>query len=114
MGELYKDNQLYLRHILEAIEKVEEFIKSVDPKHFIQNVLLIDAVSFELAVIGEAAGHLSEELREKYAHVPWGKIIGTRNELIHGYFNRDLTIIWQTCQEDLPELKKEVLEILGE
>ena len=57
-----------------------------------------------LEIIGEAANGLSSEFKLSRADLPWTGIIGMRNRLIHGYFDLNLDIVWQTIQEDLPFL----------
>lgn len=64
-----------------------------------------------LQIIGEAASRISPELRERYPDVPWGQMIGTRHVLVHGYFDIDLDIVWTAVDEDLPELKRQVMNI---
>ena len=57
-----------------------------------------------LEIIGEAAKGVSEELRQQYPEIPWKQIAGTRDRLIHGYFDVDLDIIWSIVADDLPIL----------
>ncbi|PKO05755.1 MAG: hypothetical protein CVU41_10035 [Chloroflexi bacterium HGW-Chloroflexi-3] len=64
------------------------------------------AVAFELSTIGEAVRALSMEIKENFPEIPWGKIQGIRNVLIHEYFRLDEKIIWQTVQIDIPNLKR--------
>lgn len=55
-------------------------------------------------MIGEAAAHVTDELRSRYPDVPWKDIVGMRNRLIHNYFEVDLSLLWTTVTDDLPEL----------
>jgi uncharacterized protein with HEPN domain len=57
-----------------------------------------------IEVIGEAARSVSEQLRTQHPEVPWKAIIGTRDRLIHGYFDVDLDIVWEIVSADLPDL----------
>jgi len=61
-----------------------------------------------LEIVGEAAKNISEETRQKHPQIPWREIAGTRNRLIHGYFDVDLDIIWQIMTYDLPSLISEL------
>lgn len=66
----------------------------------------------QLEVIGEAASKISNASRIKYEYIPWNKIIGMRNRLIHGYFDIDYNILWGTVTEFLPDLKLKLEEII--
>lgn len=106
------DNRQRLRHILEAIGKIEMYLQNIDEDIFRQDEKTSAAVTWQLAVIGEAVANLTGELREDNSQIAWSKISGTRNHLIHGYFSIDFDIVWDTTQNDLPILKKQVEEIL--
>lgn len=103
-------DQAYVSHILEAIGKIESYLGGVDFEVFLQNDMLFDALIRELSVIGEAANRLSEDFRKEYPDIPFSKIIGMRNFLIHEYFGVEPKTVWDTCKERLPELKRQLLE----
>ena len=65
-----------------------------------------------LEIVGEAASHIPESLRQQHPQIPWPQIIGTRNRLVHGYDLVDYDIIWSTIAEDLPPLIAELEKIL--
>ena len=65
-----------------------------------------------LEIVGEAASHIPESLRQQHPQIPWQQIIGTRNRLVHGYDFVDYDIIWSTITEDLPPLIAELVKIL--
>ncbi len=109
-----KDDRLYLRHILEAIEKVERYIGSAEYSRFASDEIIADAVIRQLEVIGEACTKLSEEFRRKAFEIPFRDIIDMRNTLIHNYAGVSLHIVWETCQKNLPELKLLVEKHLAE
>lgn len=106
-----EDNTTPLLHIVEAIDKIERHISDQSYESFVANEVLVGFVTYELAVIGEAASKLSDEFREKHSEIPWSKMIGMRNWIIHGYFNVNPQTLWQTSGEDLPELRKYIQEI---
>jgi len=108
-----KDNKLYLRHIRDAIEKIEKYISDVNYEQFVSNDMMADAVLRQLAVIGEATNNLSDDFRQSHPAVPFRDIIDMRNILIHNYTDVDIKVVWDTCKENLPELKRFVAEILG-
>ena len=104
-------DQVYLRHILDAIAKIESYI-AVGRDGFIAESHWHDAAIRQLEIIGEATKGLSETLRQQYDGIPWRRIAGLRDVLIHNYMGVDLTTVWRITQRDLPPLKKQVLQIL--
>lgn len=87
-----KDPIIFLNHILESINKIEEFTKGLLKSDFINSVKTQDAVIRRLEIIGEAAKNLPKQFLEKHKNIPWNEIIRTRDKLIHGYFGVDLNI----------------------
>jgi len=71
---------------------------------FLDDPRTIRAVAFEFTTMGEAARAIPEEIQEKYPEVPWGKMQGIRNVLVHEYFRLDEEILWNASQEDIPPL----------
>ena len=72
------------------------------------------AVLYSILVIGEAASGLSDEFKEKHRNVDWRRIVGMRNRLIHGYFDINLEIVWDTVTIHIPELIQQLEKILAE
>ncbi|MDX9914091.1 MAG: DUF86 domain-containing protein [Candidatus Moranbacteria bacterium] len=108
-----KDNIVYLKHILEAIEKIEKYIKHADDfEDFFKKDMVSDAIIRELEVIGEASNNISKEFQIKNPGIPWRQMNGIRNILIHEYFGVNKKVVWETCQHDLEPLKKAVIALL--
>ena len=101
-----RSTALYLGDILDSITKIEKFTKSVSLEKFLKDELTIDAVVRNLEIIGEATRQMPERFKDKQPDIPWAKMISMRNKVIHEYSGVDAEILWQTIQEDLPQLKK--------
>ena len=109
-----RDPCLFLNDILEAIFRIEEYTEGYEFEDFIRDRKTVDAVLRNLEVIGEAARYVPEEIKEQHADVPWKRIIGLRNVVIHHYFGVDLNIVWTIVRLQLPDLKKSVEKIVEE
>ena len=107
-----KRDPLYLRHIRDAIAKIESYI-SVGRDEFMKTSHWQDAVIRQLEIVGEATKRLSQALRDRYPEIPWRQVAGLRDVLIHDYAQVDLQAVWQITQIELPELKRVVLLALG-
>ena len=107
-----KDYRVYLDDILEAIEKIRDYIELMSFDSFYNDPKTIDAVNRNLGVIGEAANRLTDEIRCKYPNIEWHRIIALRNIIIHDYASVDLEIIWDIVKNKLSLLEKQVKEIL--
>ncbi len=100
-----ENDLVYLRHMLDAIEKIDRYLTDTDYETFAGNDMMIDAVVRELEIIGEAARNLSAPFIEEHPEIPWRRITATRNVLIHQYFGVNLKVVWDTCRSNLPQLK---------
>ncbi len=103
-----KDSEVFLKHILESIEYINEYVGLKSKQEFLKSIETQDAVMRRLAVIGEAAKDIPVSLREKYTGIEWRAVIGLKNVLVHEYFGVDIEIIWHIIKDDLPNLKSEV------
>jgi uncharacterized protein with HEPN domain len=100
--------RIFLDDILEAIAKIDRYTAALSEAEFKQADIVVDAVLRNLEVIGEAARNIPENLRQQYAHIPWQRIVGLRNVVIHAYFNVDLNIVWQIIKVNLPTVKEDI------
>lgn len=105
---------LYLTDILEAADHIAEFIEGANFLAFQKSELLRSAVVHKLAIIGEAAARVSEDLRACHPEVPWPQVIAFRNILIHAYFGIDWDVVWRAARNRCPELRGQIADILAE
>jgi uncharacterized protein with HEPN domain len=109
-----KDPLVFVSHILECIEIIERYIRNTKKSSFMKSIQKQDAVIRRIEVIGEATKHLPKEIKDRYSTVPWQKIAGMRDMLIHEYFGVDLELTWNVATKDIPRLKKEILRLMHE
>ncbi len=93
-----------LRHMLDAAEDAQHFVKGKTRQDLDSDRVLMLAVLKSIEIVGEAASRISEPTRESISDIPWLDVIGMRNRLIHGYYDINLQTVWDTVQDDLPPL----------
>jgi uncharacterized protein with HEPN domain len=98
--------------MLRASRRIQSFVEEIDRERFREDELRQSAVVFQLFILGEAAKHVSEDLRASYDHIPWSKMARMRDRLIHGYFDVDLEIVWTTATRDVVTLVDQLEEIV--
>jgi uncharacterized protein with HEPN domain len=106
----------YLRHILEAIQRIERYTEEMTEAGFLENEMVQDAVIRNIEIMGEAANNIRQhqtEFAAQHPEVPWEDIYWMRNRVAHGYFKVDMEIVWKTIRNDLPELAGQVRALLG-
>jgi uncharacterized protein with HEPN domain len=96
--------RFYLDDMIQFAGKVLTYTDGFDQAGFVMSRLTYDATLHNLVLIGEAATHIPDEIRNSHPSIPWRMIIATRNCLIHGYLGIDDDTIWSIIQDDVPEL----------
>jgi len=109
-----KEPRVFLQHIIESIEDIEEYTQKLTKEEFLKKKYLQDATIRRIEIIGEAIKNLPSEFTKKYTFVPWKDISGMRDKVVHHYFGVDLAITWKAIKEDIPVLKENILKILAE
>jgi uncharacterized protein with HEPN domain len=109
-----RDMRLYIQDILESIEAIEEYVQSTTEEQFYRNRQVQDAVLRRLEIIGEAVKNLDEDFRNRYPEIPWKKVAGLRDVLIHEYFGVSLKRVWRVIKIDLVDLKLQISRIWEE
>ena len=99
-----KSDKEYLLDNISSIERIEMYIENLNYPEFLKDLKSQDAVIRNIEIIGEAAGRLSFGLIKQHSSIPWDKIKGTRNKLIHNYSGTNFDILWNIIKEDLPDL----------
>lgn len=103
-----------LRHMLDAARKAVEFTEGYGRTDLDKDEKLALSLVRLLEILGEAAKNVSEQCRQKYPAIPWRQIAGTRDRLIHGYFDIDLDVVWKIVSADLPPLIARLEEALSD
>jgi uncharacterized protein with HEPN domain len=106
-----KGNKIFLGHILECITIIKSHLKGISREEFDKDIKLQDAVIRRIEIIGEAAKNITEEFKENHPEIPWHKIIGIRNTVIHQYFGINNDVVWDVCQNGINELELAIKNI---
>jgi len=101
-----------LRHMLDAAKKIVEYTDSIQRDDLDKDEKLALALVRLLEIVGEAAKAVSPDFRRKHPQIPWREIAGTRDRLIHGYYDIDFDIVWQIVSDDIPPLITAIEDIL--
>jgi len=108
-----KSDRTYLLHIRDALERIEQYA-SHGHEAFLSEHHWQDGIVRQLEIIGEATKHLSPEFRKAHPQIPWQRVAGLRDVLIHDYMGVDLEAVWDIGRNRVPKLKSQVLAALSE
>lgn len=107
-----RDYRLYLDDMKTSSEKIRRYVGSMSFGEFLADEKTLDAVVRNLQIVGEAAGHVPEEITRKYPLVDWAGITGFRNIVVHEYFGVDEEILWDIITRHVPRLDEQLSDIL--
>lgn len=103
-----------LQHMLESTNAVLSFIKEKNREDLDTNRLLLSGILRELEILGEAAGKISQQTKDRFPKMPWKQMVGMRNRLIHAYFDVDHDVIWKTITDVLPSFSCMLNKIISD
>lgn len=103
--------RFYVSDMITFAENVMSYTDGFDVDRFVNSGITYDATLRNLELIGEAATHIPQAIRDQYAGLPWRMVIATRNKLIHGYLGIDNDTLWSIIQTDVPELLSQLQKI---
>lgn len=106
-----RDLGLFIDDIIESVDKIEAYLASIGEDEFYSDSEKQDAVLRRMEIIGEATKNIPEGFRDKYPDVPWQKMAGLRDIIIHQYFGVTLGLIWRVANVDLPTVKEQIVAI---
>ena len=107
-----RDYRDYLHDILDAINDIETFVDDMSYEEFIKDRKTLNAVVRSIEIIGEASKSIPEAMKAKYKDLPWKKMAGMRDKLIHAYFGVDTETLWKAVKDNIPPLKKSIQKML--
>ena len=103
--------RLFLEDIRGAIARISDYA-SAGEEEFKNSELLQDAVLRQLLIVGEAVQQLPDDLLDRVPAIPWERVVGMRNRIVHGYHKINMDVVWDTVQRDLPTLMVAVKRLL--
>jgi uncharacterized protein with HEPN domain len=109
-----RDWKYRITDILEAVQDSLEITREMDYETFRQDKRTLKAVLYNMAVIGEAARKVPEEIAARYPAIPWREMGDMRNVVIHEYFGIDTSILWETIKNELPPIENRLKDILAD
>ena len=105
-------DRIIIQKIIGYIDDIETYVDGLEAKDFLDDKKTITACAFTVSQIGELVKEITEETIERHTEIPWNSMKGMRNRLVHDDENVDLSVLWGTIKESLPELKDKLKDII--
>lgn len=104
--------RLYLKNISEAMDAAQIFVSGMGFDAFVADDKTASAVLQKLKIVGEAAKKVPETIQQDYPQIPWQRMAGIRDQIVHAYFAVDYVVVWDTLKIDIPPLQPIIEQIL--
>lgn len=109
-----RDFRLFVKDIISAMDAIEKFVSGMTIDEIEKDDKTSSAVIRKFEIIGEAAKHIPDALRSRHPEIPWKRMSGMRDRLVHAYFGIDYKLVWDAIKIEIPNLKPKLLKILAE
>jgi uncharacterized protein with HEPN domain len=109
-----RDYSFFIKDILSAVKSIEKFVGDMSLEELRQDDKTSSAVIRKFEIIGEASKQIPDWLREKHPKIPWKRMTGMRDRLIHAYFGIDYKLVWDAVKIEIPSLRQKLKGILAE
>lgn len=110
---MFTDDEARLRHMRDAAKDALSFVENKTRSTLDTERMLTLSLVKCVEIIGEAASRITKQRQAEHPQIPWSKIVGMRNRLIHAYFDIELDIVWDTVTQALPPLLDQLETIIG-
>jgi len=107
-----RHDDLYLADALQAPADLREYLSKHPQEEFLADRFQQSFLYHRLMIIGEAAVSLRRSYEARYPELPWAKLVGLRNRLVHAYFDLDLTLVWNIAVGGMQPLREQLERIL--
>lgn len=109
-----KYHKIFIKDMISSMDSIEEFVKGMTLEQLMKDDKTSSAVIRKFEIIGEAAKHIPETLKDNHTGISWKSMVGMRDRLIHAYFGIDYKLVWSAIKTDIPEVKPKLQKILDE
>ncbi|MGV8110294.1 HepT-like ribonuclease domain-containing protein [Methanospirillum purgamenti] len=107
-----RDLRIFLTDILNATEKIIRYNQEKESSQNVSTDKDLEAIIYNLLVLGEASRSIPEDFREEHPEIPWKRMVGMRDKLIHQYWGMQQVTIWNTITRDIPDLREKIRKII--